>query len=108
VHRNTRPLPCPLQATAPRRKTTAAAPAPMLTQAELLAEAAYTELDNLASLQLLMAQEEESKKRAMVVKKKYGGPSLKYKSRRVDEEALVGGVGLGLLSLSLSGYVEFV
>lgn len=76
----------------------------MLTQAELLAEAAYTELDNLASLQLLMAREEESKKRAMVVKKKYSGPSLKYKSRRVDEEALVGGAGRMVSQCHASGY----
>jgi hypothetical protein len=76
----------------------------VLTQAELLAEAAYTELDNLASLKLMLAQEEEVRKRAVVVKKHYAGPTIKYRSQREGEEALVGGrAGPGWAGLGRGG-----
>eukprot|EP00775_Hariotina_reticulata_P013687 gene13687-13809_t len=48
----------------------------VLTQEELLAEAARTELENLASLKQLLAQEEETKRKANVKKQRFGGPLL--------------------------------
>ena len=61
----------------------------LLTQEELLAEAAETELANLASLQALVAAEEEFKARASAKKSKYAGPLLRYHSLRVGDEAVV-------------------
>ncbi|KAK9842518.1 hypothetical protein WJX81_004063 [Elliptochloris bilobata] len=59
-----------------------------LTQEELLAEAAETELVNTASLARLIAVEEEVKARAAINKKSgYSGPLLRYHSRRVGEGA---------------------
>eukprot|EP00803_Ostreobium_quekettii_P007010 evm.model.scf_65.17 EVM.evm.TU.scf_65.17 scf_65:124137-128253(-) len=54
-----------------------------LTQAELLKEAAQTELKNLADLKELVAREEETKKRAMVTKTRYTGPLVRVKSAKV-------------------------
>ena len=51
-----------------------------LTQEEMLAEAAETELENTASLARLLAMEEEIKKRAQVVKTVYEGPSIVTRS----------------------------
>jgi YL1 nuclear protein/YL1 nuclear protein C-terminal domain len=59
----------------------------ILTQAELLAEAARTELENLASLKLLLAQEEETKRKANAKKARYGGPLVRLRSRGVDVAA---------------------
>ncbi|PSC70422.1 SWR1 complex subunit 2-like [Micractinium conductrix] len=56
-----------------------------LTQAELLAEAAKTELENTKSLQLLEAIELEHRQRANVVKRRYAGPMVRWKSRRVGD-----------------------
>ena len=55
-----------------------------LTQEELLAEAARTELDNLASLKQLLAQEEETKKKANTKKQRFGGPLVRFRSRTIQ------------------------
>lgn len=62
---------------------------PKPSQEDLLLEAARTEVENLASLKLMMAQEEELKRRAAVVKKQYSGPSIKYRSSRVEDHEQV-------------------
>lgn len=54
-----------------------------LTQEELLAEAAKTELDNERSLQSILAREEEFKKRQTVSTAKFEGVSVRYRSRTV-------------------------
>jgi vacuolar protein sorting-associated protein 72 len=54
------------------------------TQEELLAEAARTELDNLASLKQLLAREEETKKRANLKKQRFGGPLIRSRSRTIQ------------------------
>lgn len=51
-----------------------------LTQDEMLAEAAETELENTASLARLLAMEEEIKKRATIIKTVYNGPSIVTRS----------------------------
>ena len=53
-----------------------------LTQEELLAEAAKTEIVNLASLRALQKREEEVKARARETKKPYTGPVVRYRSSR--------------------------
>ncbi|GAX76865.1 hypothetical protein CEUSTIGMA_g4311.t1 [Chlamydomonas eustigma] len=55
-----------------------------MTQQELLADAARTEMENMASLKLLLAMEEETKRRATVVKKHYTGPIIKLQSTKVN------------------------
>lgn len=60
-----------------------------MTQEELLAEAAQTELENTASVALLMAAEEEVKARAAVRRGAYSGPLLRYRSKQVNGEAVV-------------------
>ena len=60
-----------------------------LTQDELLAEAARTELDNLRDLEQMVALEEATKKKAMYKRSKYSGPMIRFHSKRVDEVALV-------------------
>lgn len=59
-----------------------------LTQAELLAEAARTEIENTKSLQYLVAIEEESKKKVDANRAKYVGPLIRLRSvgeqRRVE------------------------
>ncbi|BDA43159.1 probable vacuolar protein sorting-associated protein 72 homolog at N-terminal half [Coccomyxa sp. Obi] len=60
-----------------------------LTQEELLAEAAQTELENTASVAALMAAEEEIKARAAARKAKYCGPLLRYHSLKVDGESVM-------------------
>ena len=57
-----------------------------LTQAELLAEAARTEIENIRSLQYLVAIEEETKKKAHVRQGKYVGPMVRWESKKVGEE----------------------
>lgn len=52
----------------------------LLTQEELLAEAAQTEIENMASLAKMIALEEETKAKAMATKKAYDGPLIKYRS----------------------------
>lgn len=56
-----------------------------LTQAELLREAAQTELKNLASLKELVAREEACKKKAMATKARYNGPLVRMRSRKDGE-----------------------
>ena len=56
-----------------------------LTQAELLREAAQTELKNLASLKELVAREDACKKKAMATKARYTGPLVRLKSAKVGE-----------------------
>ena len=68
----------------------------MLTQDELLAEAAQTELQNLADLQAMMAIEEQTKKKAMIKKAKYSGPMIRYKSMKQTPE--IGGEPKELVS----------
>lgn len=51
-----------------------------LTQAELLAEAARTEIENTRSLQYLVAIEEETKKKAALKKGRYVGPMVRLRS----------------------------
>ena len=58
-----------------------------------MAEAARTELANLASLEVLVAQEEESKRSALAKKARELGPALKWRSRIVNGEERVGRVG---------------
>lgn len=60
-----------------------------LTQEELLAEAAYTELENLRSLEIMQAAEEEVKKKAAVIRARHSGPVIRYHSKVVDGESLV-------------------
>ena len=60
-----------------------------LTQDELLAEAARTELDNLRDLEHMVALEEATKKKAMYKRSKYSGPMIRFHSKRVDEVGLV-------------------
>ena len=57
----------------------------VMTQAEMLHEAARTEQENMASLKLLLALEEETKKKAAFSKKALTGPFVKYRSRAVQE-----------------------
>jgi hypothetical protein len=56
----------------------------VLTQEELLAEAARTELDNLASLKQMLAQEEETKRKANIKKQRFAGPLIRFRSRTVQ------------------------
>eukprot|EP00882_Tetradesmus_deserticola_P004499 GHRQ01004745.1.p1 GENE.GHRQ01004745.1~~GHRQ01004745.1.p1 ORF type:complete len:296 (+),score=128.28 GHRQ01004745.1:183-1070(+) len=56
----------------------------VLSQQELLAEAARTELENLASLKQLLAQEEETKRKANIKKQRFGGPMIKLRSRAIE------------------------
>ncbi len=60
-----------------------------LTQDELLAEAARTELDNLRDLEQMVALEEATRKKAMYKRSKYSGPMIRFHSKRVEEVALV-------------------
>jgi len=61
----------------------------ILTQAELLAEAARTEIENTKSLQYLVAIEEESKKKVDANRAKYVGPLIRLRSvgegRRIQD-----------------------
>lgn len=60
-----------------------------LTQDQLLAEAARTELDNLRDLEHMVALEEATKKKAMYKRSKYSGPMIRFHSKRIEEVALV-------------------
>ena len=60
-----------------------------LTQDELLAEAACTELDNLRDLEHMVALEEATRKKAMYKRSKYSGPMIRFHSKRIEEVALV-------------------
>ena len=60
-----------------------------LTQEELLAEAAQTEIENLRSLEALQAAEEEVKERAAVKRARYSGPYIHYHSKQINGEAVV-------------------
>lgn len=53
-----------------------------LTQDELLAEAARTEIENTKSLQYLVMVEEEARKKAEVKKARYAGPMIILRSTR--------------------------
>ncbi|DBA91575.1 TPA: hypothetical protein ACH3X1_003189 [Trebouxia sp. C0004] len=59
-----------------------------LTQDELLAEAARTELDNLRDLEQMVALEEATRKKAMYKRSKYSGPMIRFHSKRIEEVAL--------------------
>ena len=61
-----------------------------MTQEEILAEAARTELDNLRDLEQMVAMEEATKQKAMYKRNKYSGPMIRYHSKRVEGVALVG------------------
>ena len=61
----------------------------LLTQEELLAEAAQTEIENLKSLEIMQALEEEVKKKAAVKRARYSGPYVRYHSKKVNDESLV-------------------
>lgn len=52
-----------------------------MTQEEMLAEAAQTEIMNLRNLEHMLAREEEVKRRAVVHKEVYSGPQIQYLSR---------------------------
>lgn len=56
-----------------------------LTQAELLAEAARTEIENTRSLEYLVAVEEENKRKATASRRKYVGPMICYRSRKGED-----------------------
>ncbi|KAK9821145.1 hypothetical protein WJX74_000389 [Apatococcus lobatus] len=73
----------------PKRKAPERPEARPLTQAELLAEAAYTELDNLRSLEAHLAAEEEFKKKAAIKRSKYSGPLIRFRSKSINSEAVV-------------------
>lgn len=60
-----------------------------LTQEEILAEAARTELDNLRDLEQMVAIEEATKQKALYKRSKYSGPMIRYHSKQVDGAALV-------------------
>lgn len=60
-----------------------------LTQDELLAEAARTELDNLRDLEQMVALEEATRKKAMYKRSKYSGPMIRFHSKRIEEVSLV-------------------
>ena len=68
---------------APKRNPNAEPPR-QLTQAEILAEAAVTEVANLQDLERLLNIEEAVKKKAERVKKTYSGPSVRVRSKKVD------------------------
>lgn len=76
--------------TKPKRKAPEKPEARPLTQAELLAEAAYTELENLRSLEAHLAAEEEFKKKAAIKRSKYSGPLIRFRSKSINSEAVVG------------------
>ncbi|KAL3150823.1 hypothetical protein ABBQ32_000581 [Trebouxia sp. C0010 RCD-2024] len=59
-----------------------------LTQDELLAEAARTELDNLRDLEQMVALEEATRKKAMYKRSKYSGPMIRFHSKKVDDVGL--------------------
>lgn len=61
----------------------------LMTQEELLAEAAQTEIRNIASLQKMIAREEETKARAMMTKSVYQGALFRYRSFQQNGEAQV-------------------
>lgn len=67
-----------------RQRPRAAGPRP-LTQAELLAEAARTELENTRSLALLQALEEASKSATGPTRARYSGPLIRWVSRGVAD-----------------------
>jgi vacuolar protein sorting-associated protein 72 len=70
-----------MEAVKPRR-TSKPTVVRQLTQQELLSEAAYTEIENLKSLELLKAAEEATKKKANMKKARYAGPMLRVVSRK--------------------------
>ena len=72
-----------------------------MTQGEILAEAARTELDNLRDLEQMVAMEEATKQKALYKRNKYSGPMIRYHSRKVDGVALVSEAVLAPLSLPL-------
>ena len=60
-----------------------------MTQDELLAEAARTELDNLRDLEQMVALEEATRKKAMYKRSKYSGPMIRFHSKKLDDVGLV-------------------
>lgn len=47
------------------------------------------QVENTASLKILLAMEAETKRRAAIVKKNYVGPSVKFHSVKVNDEERV-------------------
>ena len=79
----------------PKRAVRQSRPRATLTQGELLAEAANTEIENTRSLQVLQLIEEETRKKATADKKKYVGPMVRFLSRAQDGQELVSAQGVG-------------
>lgn len=79
------------------RRPARAGPGPRaLTQAELLAEAARTEIENLRSLAALEAAAAEVRAAADVQRTRYVGPMLRWASRRVGDTEQVTQRGCGV------------
>ncbi|KAG6546862.1 hypothetical protein Mapa_011478 [Marchantia paleacea] len=52
-----------------------------ITQEEMLLEAAQTEIQNLQTLEIMLAREEEVKRKAIIHKATYSGPLIRFHSR---------------------------
>ena len=78
-----------IQQTIPKRRTPKRVALKVLTQEELLAEAAATEIENTRSLQILEAVEEETKRLATVHRVRMEGPRVRYLSRALDGQLVV-------------------
>lgn len=78
-----------IQQTTPKRRTPKRVALKVLTQEELLAEAAATEIENTRSLQILEAVEEETKRLATVHRVRMEGPRVRYLSRALDGQLVV-------------------
>lgn len=78
------------RAAVPKRKRKVQ-PEVQLSQADLLAEAAVTEVYNRRMLAELLAREEETRRKAVVKKKRYAGPKVRIVDKAVPDEAAEGG-----------------
>eukprot|EP00955_Chlamydomonas_euryale_P004257 44262-Chlamydomonas_euryale.AAC.2 len=47
--------------------------------------APHLQVENTASLKLLLAMEEETKRKAAIIKKRYQGPLVKYHSKKAAD-----------------------
>lgn len=79
----------PTPQTTPKRRPAKRPALKVLTQEELLAEAAATEIVNTRSLQILEAVEEETKRMATVHRVRADGPRVRYLSRALDGQLVV-------------------
>lgn len=73
----------------PKKKRRTGQQQRLLSQDELLSEAAQTEIENLRSLEALQAAEEEVRKRAAVKRGGYTGPCIRYKTKQINGEGLL-------------------